>query len=322
MTMPKSNRRNFIKTVVAGGAALGFSKAMASGSPSAATASGQVDRRPLGRLGQPVSILGLGLGSAFRNANGTPEEAAAILEHALSKGINYWDTCRGYGISEELIGPVVAKRRDEIFLVTKSGSRDYDGFMSDFETSLKMLQTDHVDLMHIWNLKPEDDVNQIEKGAYKAIAKLRDEKVIGGFGVTGHSGIDILKQAILRFDPDAILTVFPCTRPDNGEYEDVLLPLARERNMGVIAMKMVRRARNADMKGSDLIRYALSLEGVHSGIVGADTIGHIDDNSKMATSFQPLNSAEQVAMHNTVVERLAGTVEPWQMPGYDDGLWA
>ena len=307
--MPQATRRNFIKSVVAGGAAIGVSKAIASGStPSSVGAvSGRVDRRPLGRIGTPVSILGLGLGSVFRNANGTPEEAAAILEYALSKGINYWDTCRGYGISEELIGPVVSKRRDEIFLVTKSGSRDYDGFMSDFETSLKMLQTDHVDLMHIWNLKPADDIDVIEKGAFKAVMKLRDEKVIGSFGVTGHSGIDILQQAIL---------------PDDGAYEDILLPLARERKMGVIAMKVVRRARNADMKGTDLIRYALSLEGVQSAIVGTDTIGHLDDNSQMATNFQPLSATEQVAMHRTVIARLPDSVEPWQVPGYDDGVWA
>ena len=320
--MPKSNRRNFIKTVVAGGAALGLGKASAAGLPGSAVASGQVDRRPLGRLKKPVSILGLGLGSVYRNATGTPEKAAVLLEHALSKGINYWDTCRGYQTSEELTGPVVAKRRDEIFLVTKSGSRDYDGFMRDFETSLSKLQTDYIDLMHIWNLKPKDSVDEIEKGAFKAVTKLRDEKVIGGFGITGHSGVDILKQAILRFDPDAMLTTFPCTRPDEGAYEEVLLPLARERNMGVIAMKTVRRARNADLVGSDLIRYALSLEGVHTTIVGLDTIGHIDDNSKMATNFHPLSSTEKVAMHNTVVERLADSVEPWQLPGYDDGLWA
>lgn len=321
--MSGSNRRNFLKSVIAGGAALGISKVAASGpAVTASSVSGLVDRRPLGRLKKPVSILGLGLGSVFRNATGTPESAAELLEYALSKGINYWDTCRGYQTSEELTGPVVARRRNEIFLVTKSGSRDYDGFMSDFETSLKMLQTDYIDLMHIWNLKPADDIGQIEKGAYQAVLKLRDEKVIGGFGITGHSGVDILKQAILRFDPDALLTTFPCTRPDDGAYEDVLLPLARGRNMGVIAMKMVRRARNADLVGTDLIRYALSLEGVHCGIVGADTIGHIDDNSKMATNFQPLSAAEQMAMHHTVVERLAGTIEPWKMPGYDDGVWA
>lgn len=321
--MSGSNRRNFLKSVIAGGAALGISKVAASGSAVASSSvSGLVDRRPLGRLKKPVSILGLGLGSVFTNAHKTSDEAAVTLEHALSKGINYWDTCRGYKTSEELIGPVVARRRDEIFLVTKSGSRDYDGFMRDFETSLKMLQTDHVDLMHIWNLKPSDDVDQIEKGAYQAVLKLRDEKVIGGFGITGHSGIDILQRAILRFDPDALLTVFPCTRPDDGAYEEVLLPLARERNMGVIAMKMVRRARNADLKGSDLIRYALSLEGVHCGIVGADTIGHIDDNSKMATGFQYLKSPEQAALYETVAVRLAGTVDPWNMPGYDDGAWA
>ena len=147
---------------------------------------------------------------------------------------------QGYAISEELIGSTVAKRRKEIFLVTKSGARDYDGFMRDFDTSLQNLQTDYVDLMHIWNLKKKgkENLDKIEKGAVRALRQLRDQGAIKHFGITGHSGAAILVDAIHRFDPDAILTVYPCTRDDKGRYEDDIY-LWRGKNMGVIAMKTV-----------------------------------------------------------------------------------
>lgn len=128
------------------------------------------------------------------------------------------------------------------------------------------------------NLPADADLDEIEGGALKAVTRLKDEKVIGHFGCSGHSGAGILMEAIRRFDPDAVLTTFPCTRNDEGRYEDELLPLARERKMGVIAMKMVRHARNADLNGSDLIRYALGLEGICCGIVGLDTETHLREN--------------------------------------------
>jgi uncharacterized protein len=312
------NRRTFLKTVVvtAAGAA-GLHRLSAAERESLP----QVDRRPLGRITSPVSILGLGLGSAFTGAcKDKPEEGHVLLNLALDHGVNFWDTARGYGASEEFIGPVVEKRRQEIFLVTKSGSRDYDGLLRDVETSLKNLRTDRLDLLHIWNLPRNADLSQIEGGALKAIAKLKDEKVIGHFGISGHSGAAILMDAIRRFDPDAVLTVFPCTRDDEGRYEEELLPLARERKMGVIAMKMVRHARNADLKGSDLIRYALGLDGICCGIVGLDTEAHLRENLKMATSFKPLTPEEHAYLHRQSVEALAHIPAPWERPGYRDGL--
>lgn len=158
----------------------------------------------------------------------------------------------------------------------------------------------------------------------KAIRKLQDDKVIKSFGVTGHSGAGILIQAIKRFDPDAVLTVFPCTRDDKGRYEDQLLPLARERKMGVIARKTVRRARNADLKGTDLIRYALSLEGIHSAIVGMDTLGHLTDNATMATNFQAMDPKKRAQLHREVTKalELAAVPTPWEQPGYQDGQYS
>lgn len=314
-----SNRRDFIKSALAGTAAASLSSLPSRGEEPKKKI-GKIDHRALGKIKTPVSIVGLGLGSAFtRPYKDHPDEGRALLEQALEHGINYWDTCRGYDVSEDIIGPVVGKRRNEIYLVTKSGGRDYDSFMRDVDTSLRKLETDHIDLLHVWNLKANENLDQMEKGCFKAIQKLKDEKVIGHYGITGHSGADILVQAVKRFDPDAMLTVFPCTRSDEGKYEDDLLPLARERNMGVIAMKTVRHARGADLKGTDLIRYALSLEGVHSAIVGLDTLAHLRDNLEIASNFIHMPEDERAELSKTAVRVLANTTEPWNRPGYQDG---
>jgi len=315
-----STRRTFIKTAVAGTAAAGLSRVSAQASTPPLNADKPVDRRPLGRIGTPVSILGLGLGSAFTRPNqNDPEAVEKLLTRSLELGINFWDTSRGYGPSEDMIGPMVAKRRDEIYLVTKSRGRTYDAFMRDMDTSLKKLKTDHIDLMHIWNLPKNADLDEIENGAFKAIQKLKEDKVIKHFGVTGHSGAAILIAAMKRFNPDAVLTVFPCTRDDNGRYEDDLLPLAREKKMGMIAMKTVRRARNADLKGTDLIRYALGLEGIHTAIVGLDTLAHLNDNADMATNFKPLTDEKKAWLQQEASKALADVPTPWEQPGYQDG---
>lgn len=68
--------------------------------------------------------------------------------------MNYFDTARGYGPSEEMIGPVVGKRRKEIFHVSKSGDRTYDGLLREVETSLKNLRTDRLDCCTCTTFRP------------------------------------------------------------------------------------------------------------------------------------------------------------------------
>ncbi len=318
------SRRDFLRSGLLGATAAG-AVVTGIGRGEAAPARPQVERRVLGRTGASVSILGLGLGSAFTNSHrGEPEATAAILEEALGHGINYWDTARVYGPSEEMIGPAVEKHRDRIFLVSKSGDRTYDGFKRDLETSLRNLRTDHIDLYHLHSLEPgkDADLGAIERGALRAAREAREQGVIRHLGITGHSGAAIHIAAIKAFDPDCLLTIFPCTRPDDGRYEDELLPLAVERGMGVIAMKMVRRAREADLRGTDLIRYALSLPGVATGIVGLDTRDHLAANAAMASAFTPLSRAERLAMHAAAGPRLAHVPAPWDRPGYADGAFA
>jgi aryl-alcohol dehydrogenase-like predicted oxidoreductase len=219
-----------------------------------------------------------------------------------------------------MIAPVVRRHREKIFLVSKSGARDYDGFMREFERTTANLGVDHVDLYHLHNLKPgQDDLGVMERGCVRAARALRDQGVIGAFGVTGHSGAGILTEAIRRFDPNALLTIFPVTRPDGGRYETETLALARERGMGVIAMKVFRRARESDLPARDMIGYALSLEGVHTAIIGLDSMEHLEANAATAAAFVPLSRERQDEVSRLAMARLGDYPAVYEMPGYEDG---
>jgi aryl-alcohol dehydrogenase-like predicted oxidoreductase len=145
-----------------------------------------------------------------------------LLESALALGINYWDTARVTVPAKEWLLPSFHA----------IGTATWTGVC-------RLLRTDHIDLYNLHYMRSHESANlsAIESGAVRAAREAKDKKIIRSFGVTGHSGAGILIECIKRFDPDAVLTIFPCTRPDKGRYEDELLPLARARKMGVIAMK-------------------------------------------------------------------------------------
>jgi aryl-alcohol dehydrogenase-like predicted oxidoreductase len=316
------SRREFFRKLALSGAAVTAAGAAHGSKPEPASV--RVPYRRLGRTGARVSLLGLGLGSVFTRAfRGNPAETEEILRKALDHGVNFWDTARGYGPSEVMLGPVVEKYRDKIYLVSKSAERSYDGFKRELEISLKDLKTDHIDLYHIHNLKPsrDTDLDFIENGAVRAAKEAREQGIIKHFGITGHSGVEILMEGIRRWDPDALLTVLPVDRPDNGAYEDQLLPLARERDMGIIAMKTVRWARNSDLPGTQLIRYSMSLKGVACAIVGLDSLAHLDENAAMAHKFEPMDPDLMGQMSDFVREELASLeAAPWTRPGYNDSV--
>lgn len=108
--------------------------------------------RNLGKTGYKVGIFSLGGQAALEHANNF-DNAVPIIERALDMGVNYIDTSSIYGgpprWSEQYVGKVMAKRRNEAFLATKTKERTRDDSMRMIEKSLELLQTDHVDL---WQL--------------------------------------------------------------------------------------------------------------------------------------------------------------------------
>lgn len=321
--MASSDRRGFLQRMAVGAAAAGAGL----GTAGAARAEDlpQVQRRTLGATGASVSLLGLGLGSAFTGAfKADPEARDACLQRALDHGINYWDTANAYGESQQMLGPMIEQHRDKLFLVSKTGQRTYDGYMRELEKTLRECRTDHLDLFHCHNLgggknnlEVTGGVKALEDGCVRAALKAKEEGTIKHWGCTGHSGATVLKEFVEAFSPECLMTVFPASG-HGKEYEAVLLPILRERKIGVIAMKTVRQASQSDLKGSDLPRYAMSLDGIAVAIVGLDSIAHLDENARMASAFVPMTEAEMAAMATHMRVATMGLPAPWEVEGYQD----
>ena len=145
----KRSRREFIQSSTLTALAAQHLAAAETGMP----------KRTLGRTGAQVSILAFGCGSRFLSYP-DDDKAVEALNRALDKGITYVDTAYSYGDgkSEERVGKVMKTRRAEVWLTTKVQDRSGDGAMRILEGSLKRLQTDHLDLIHIHSLTTPDDL--------------------------------------------------------------------------------------------------------------------------------------------------------------------
>ena len=116
------------------------------------------------RPAQKVSVLAFGSGSRWL-AYKDEDKALAAMSKALDLGITYIDTAYAYGNgqSETWVGKLMPERRKQVFLATKVSVRTGDEAMRSIEGSLKRLNTDKLDLLHIHNLLGEEDLANIEK---------------------------------------------------------------------------------------------------------------------------------------------------------------
>ncbi len=212
----------------------------------ARAASDSMPTRILGRTGARVSILAMGGGSRFL-AYQDEDKALEALNHAFDLGISYMDTAFSYGNgrSEERIGKVMKTRRKDIFLATKIEARQGDEAQRILEGSLKRLQTDHLDLIHVHSLTDEHDLAAVEApdGVLNVLLKLRDQKVTRFIGITSHTDPVVLKTALERHDFDCTQMALNAARAGmrNGEggmvpnealktsFEEVALPVRAAR---------------------------------------------------------------------------------------------
>jgi len=277
-----------------------------------------VPRRVLGKTGVQVSVLVLGGVAAMKEAPTANFHPAELANAALDCGINYFDTAPAYanGQSERNYGQVLATRRKEVFLATKTGNRSYDGAMREVEASLKRLQTNYLDLLQVHGVRAKEDFTKWDKpdGVLKALYKLKDEKTTRFIGVTGHESAESMRFAIELFDFDTILTTFnPTVR--RRSYQKLVLPLAREKKMGILAMKVMggglgslavgNPIKNDDVwyhdmaprqaKAGELIRYALGLR-ISAAVVGMGSLKHLQVNVAAARDVEPLNKTERAAL--------------------------
>ena len=231
------DRREFLTTMAAAG-----SLALASEGPAAPSGPQPLPKRRLGRTGVDVTVLALGGFTGMKEPRSAKFDPVEMANAAIDAGIRYLDTAPSYGNgqSERNYGEVLARRRAEVFLATKTGQRTYDGAMREVEASLKRLRTDRLDLLQIHGTRADEDLAAWGKpgGVLKALEKLRDQKVTRFLGVTGHESADVMCQAITMYEFDTILTTFNPT-PKRRPFLEKVLPLATRKQMGIIAMKVM-----------------------------------------------------------------------------------
>jgi len=299
------SRRGFLKTSAFGSLAANAAIGAEIGK------TGALPTRVLGRTGARVSILAMGGGSRFLMYK-EEDKALEALNRAFDLGITYMDTAFGYGngLSETRVGKVLAVRRkkDGIFVATKIEARNGDEAMRTIEGSLKRLQTDQIDLVHIHSLEDEADLAQIEaKGnILDRLLKLRDEKVTRFVGITCHNDPTVLATALGRHDFDCTQMALNAAlvgmkgghhgmeinEAMKTSFETVALPVALRKKMGVIAMKIyAQEGLIGQAQPEKLLYYALSLP-VSLAVAGMPTLDFIEQNVALARAFKPLPKPE------------------------------
>jgi uncharacterized protein len=316
------SRRRFLEQIgvgTAAGVGLSLLNDFAEAHVPAASA---LPSRTLGRTGATVSILAFGCGSRFLMYE-EEEKATAALNHAIDLGITYLDTAYSYGDgkSETRVGKLMPARRKEVWLATKIPDRTRDQFLRRLEGSLKRLRVDHVDLLHIHSLGKPEDLEKIEasNGALKGLLEAREQKMTRFIGMTSHTSGEVMARAVERHDLDCVQMALNASR--NGRFEELALPAAKRKNLGVIAMKVTGQefllgsgAGKTDI--DSLLHYSLSLP-VTTAVVGMPQLDMLEHNIQVARNFSTLKDEEMQRLRQLVSPSREGLEQ--NLSGHLDG---
>lgn len=286
-----------------------------------------MEKRRLGKTDMDVSVLGFG-GAEIGLEKASPETVGTLLQSALDAGLNVIDTAECYGDSEELIGKTIGHRRDDYFLFTKVGhprgmesaaNWSRDSILQSIERSLQRLKTDKIDIVHLHSCAE----SELRKG--EVIAALQTAREKGHVRYIGYSGDS--RAAHYAVECGAFDTLQTSINIADQEAIDLTLPLAREKQMGVIAKRPIANAawknghkpidsyhheywerlrklnyeflRHSDLERSisTALRFTLSIPGVHTAIVGTTKPERWKENAKLLEAG-PLNESDSAAIRH------------------------
>ena len=253
----------------------------------------------LGRLGREISVVGLG-GEGVLRTYDRGREARSVIHEALRQGITYCDCARAYSDSELYYGAVWKSNpelRSSIFQTSKSASRDREGALNDLSVSLQRLETDHLDLWQIHDVRTDKDFARISGpgGALEAFILAKEAGTVKNIGVTGHHDPRILSKAVEQWPVDTVLMPVNPVEGVIGGFLTDTLPKAKERGIAVIGMKVLGAGHYIDpglgITAQLLIRYALSC-GITLAIVGCSSPQEVRELSA-AVDLPQLSDSEK-----------------------------
>ncbi|MHC4759494.1 MAG: aldo/keto reductase [Planctomycetota bacterium] len=336
MSRNKINRRELLKSSVAAAAAITIGSKYSTadcGQCSSSYDSKGLPTVTLGKTGAVVPMIGYGTGSRFCEVE-DEDKALEMLTYALDHGLYYWDTASSYGndniSSEERLGKIVKHRRKEIFLSTKVIARDPDEAKQQIETSLKRLNTDHLNILKIHSIMSVEDVEEITRtgGLLDVVHDMKEQGVTQNVGFSGHCSAKAMALLAKKYNFDTMLIALNHYRDETEDdqpqdFENKTIPVAAKNKLGVILIKVIRpRETVPNLKPKDLIHYALSLKHINAAVISMTSIDNIRDNIQILKEFKPMEPENMKKMQLALQPFYKHENLEWMKPGYRDGLLA
>lgn len=263
-----------------------------------------VPRRPLGRTGESVSIVGLG-GFHIGKPELSDEESVGIIRTAIDGGITFMDNSWDYhdGLSETRMGRALQDGyRERAFLMTKVDGRDRRTAARQLDESLRRLRTDHVDLLQFHEIIHGDDPSLVfaPGGALEAAVEAREDGRVRFIGFTGHKSpvihnrmLDAAEAAGFRFD--TVQMPLNALDAHYDSFERTVLPRLVGSEIAVLGMKPLASGKLVEegaAGATECLRYALSLP-VSVVITGCDSMRILEQALHAARTFVPMGAGER-----------------------------
>ena len=247
-----------------------------------------VDRIRLGRTEMMVSRAGFG-GVPIQRVS--EEEAIAIVRRCLDLGVNFLDTAVGYTNSEERIGRAIAGRREDVHIATKAMARTRDMMEQHLELSLQRLGVDYIDLYQLHSVSEPETLEVVlaPSGPLAVLEDARESGVVRHIGVTSHN-LEVAKDAVRSGRFDTVQYPFNVI---NREPGNELLALARQQDMGFIAMKPLAGGRLTN--AAIAVKYLLQFPDVLP-IPGIERLSDIEEIAQILEGPLELSDAERQEM--------------------------
>ena len=294
------------------------------------TRSGAMQYRTLGRTGAKVSLIGVG--GYHIGQPRDPRDGIAIIRSAIDNGVTFMDNSWDYHLGESEIRMGNALRdgyRDKVFLMTKVDGRTRSTVDWQLDESLKRLQTDHVDLLQIHEVIRDNDPDRVfgKDGAIEALLAAKKSGKIRFFGFTGHKTPAMLLKMIRLADQygvtfDTVQMPLNVMDAHYDSFQRNVLPVAPEKNMGVIAMKSFGDnfiLQSKTVTPLQALHYTMNLP-ISTLVVGCEWMVFLQQALNAVSTFRPLTENEVTGiLARTAQAAIGGQFEYYKTRDTFDG---